>query len=228
MDSFILIDWKFVLDSAIKIAASIICGFILGIERKSRSQAVGIRTLILICVSSTLLSILSIFVPTLSNKTADSARIIAGVVSGIGFLGGGAIMRQGMNIKGLTSAAIIWTASAMGLALGAGLFVQTVIVLVLVEVILILIEKMEHKLFPAVDKKGLHLVFEGSDIDIVKIRTLIEKNGIKICDQNMTNDILHRMLILHYSINLSSMENFDDLIKKLSTLGKLTEFSITD
>ncbi|MBR6193064.1 MAG: MgtC/SapB family protein [Treponema sp.] len=197
-------------------------------ERKSRNQAVGIRTLILICVSSTLLSILSIYIPTISQKTADSTRIISGVVSGIGFLGGGAILRQGMNIKGLTSAAIIWTASAMGLALGAGLYVQTLIVLAVVELTLLLIEKLEHKFFPEINKKGLHLVFENAPVDMDKIKKTLESSGIKIFDQNMTRDLTRGTLILHYSINLSSMKDLEPLVQKLQSVGMLTEFSVTD
>ncbi len=221
-------DWKFILICSIKILLSIICGFILGVERKSRNQAVGIRTLILICVSSALLSILSIYVPTISIKNADSTRIIAGVISGIGFLGGGAIMRQGMNIKGLTSAAIIWTAAALGLALGVGLYVQSAVVLVIVELILVLIEKLEYRLFPAAKSKGLHLYFEDSTVDMKKIRQIIESNGIKICDLNITRDLSRNSLILHYSIKLSGLENFEPVVQELSHIGKLTEFSITD
>ena len=205
-----------------------ICGFILGIERKSRSQAVGIRTLVLICVSSTLLSILSTYIPTVSAGNADSTRITAGVISGIGFLGGGAIMRQGMNIKGLTSAAIIWSASALGLAIGAGLYVQSAIVVLITELILVLIEKFERNLFPDIKKKGLHLVFEGALVDNQKIRQTIENGGIKIYDMNMTRDLSRNVLILHYSINLSTMKNFEQLIQELQNHGKLTEFSITD
>ncbi|MBR6080028.1 MAG: MgtC/SapB family protein [Treponema sp.] len=197
-------------------------------ERKSRNQAVGIRTLILICVSSTLLSILSIYIPTISQKTADSTRIISGVVSGIGFLGGGAILRHGMNIKGLTSAAIIWTASAMGLALGAGLYVQTLIVLAVVELTLLLVEKLEHKFFPEINKKGLHLVFENAPVDMDKIKKTLESSGIKIFDQNMTRDLTRGTLILHYSINLSSMKDLEPLVQKLQSVGMLTEFSVTD
>ncbi len=221
-------DFKFVGDCAIKILLSIVCGFVLGVERKSRNHAVGIRTLILICVSSALLSILSTYIPTISQKNADSTRIIAGVVSGIGFLGGGAIMRQGMNIKGLTSAAIIWTAAALGLALGAGLYIQSVLVLVVVELILVLIEKLEFKWFPAAKTKSLHLVYENVPVDTAKIRQTILESGVKIIDLNLTRDISRRTLILHYSIKLSSLENFEPLVQQLSKIGDLTEFSMTD
>lgn len=104
------------IDYAIRIGVSFICGFCLGIERKSRQHSVGIRTLVLISISSCLLSILSIYMAESFNVTGDPTRIAAGVASGIGFIGGGAIMRYGLNIRGLTTAAIIFTASAVGLA----------------------------------------------------------------------------------------------------------------
>ena len=115
-------DWYFLLECFIKLTLSVLCGFLLGIERKSRRQIVGMKTLILICVSCTLLAILSSYMAeNFGDGSSDVTRISAGVVSGIGFLGGGAIIRQGLNIKGLTSAAIIWTDSALGLAIGTGL-----------------------------------------------------------------------------------------------------------
>ena len=119
-------DWNFICDCIIKLCLSFVCGFILGIERKSRQQTVGMRTLILISVSSTLLALLSSYMALVNDiHQGDPSRIAAGVVSGIGFLGGGAILHQGLNIKGLTSAAIIWAAAALGLAIGSGLYIQS-------------------------------------------------------------------------------------------------------
>ena len=97
-----------------RIAASFFCGLLLGFERKTRQHSVGMRTLILISVSSSLLAMLSSIITLEPRVTGgDPTRVAAGVVTGIGFLGAGAILRQGMNIKGLTSAAIIWTAAAI-------------------------------------------------------------------------------------------------------------------
>ena len=97
----------FSLECIIKILCSIVIGFVLGLERKSRNQFIGSRTLILISVSSTLLSILSASVFN-TEGGGDPTRISAGVVSGIGFLGGGVIMKLGINVRGLTSAAVIF------------------------------------------------------------------------------------------------------------------------
>ena len=112
----------FLTESIIKVVAGAVCGGLLGLERKSHNQVIGMRTLILICVSSTLLSILSVHMAKaegfIATAKGDPTRIAAGVVSGIGFLGGGAIMNQGLHIKGHTSAAKIWTATPYGQANG--------------------------------------------------------------------------------------------------------------
>ncbi len=227
-DLNMIFNLPFISDCLVKIALSVFCGFILGMERKSRSQAVGIRTLILICVSSALLSILSIYIPEHSPAQGDPTRIIAGVVSGIGFLGGGAILRQGMNIKGLTSAAIIWTTSAIGLCIGAGLYVQSIIVLVICETILIAVEKFEAKLFPAVHKKTLHITFENDSVEIDSINKIIEKSGVIICDLNLSRHISDGKLSLHYSVKTPQEMNFSKMIDEMKKDAPLREFSVTE
>jgi len=227
-DLNMIFNLPFISDCLIKFALSVICGFILGMERKSRNQAVGIRTLILICISSTILSILSIYIPEHSPVQGDPTRIIAGVISGIGFLGGGAILRQGMNIKGLTSSAIIWTTSAIGLCIGAGLYVQSIIVLVICETVLIVIEKFESKFFPAIHKKTLHITFENDSVEIDSINKIIEKSGVIICDLNLNRHISNGKLSLHYSVKTPQEMNFSKMIDEMKKDAPLREFSVTE
>ena len=86
---------------------SVFCGFCLGLERKIKKHPVGIRTLVFLSLSSCLFGMTSITMAKQGIMTGDTTRIAAGVVSGIGFLGAGVIFRQGFNIHGLTTAAII-------------------------------------------------------------------------------------------------------------------------
>ena len=127
-DAQMLSSWIF------RICLSFICGVCIGWERKNRQQIIGIRTLLLICISSTLLGILSeysaISIP--GGKIGDPSRISAAVITGIGFVGGGAIMHRGFNVKGVTTAALIWATSAIGLALGDGLYIPALFVFVLI------------------------------------------------------------------------------------------------
>lgn len=224
---------NFYLECLLKIFACIICGFVLGIERKSRNHVVGMRTLILISVSSCLLSVMSYYqasiVPDGLNYTrGDSTRISAGVVSGIGFLGGGAILRQGLNVKGLTSAAIIWASASLGLAIGAGLYIPAAVVLIVIVTVLVLLEKVEEKYFPAVKIKTLHLVFEDDSIDMEKLKTTIENNGYVISDLNMSRIMSNNQLILRYSVKAPSENDINKLLINIQAIGKLGEFSLTD
>lgn len=217
----------FSLECIIKILCSIVIGFVLGLERKSRNQFIGSRTLILISVSSTLLSILSASVFN-TEGGGDPTRISAGVVSGIGFLGGGVIMKLGINVRGLTSAAVIWTSAALGLAIGAGLFIPAFFVLFVILILLLTLERVEEKMFPAGRNKILHLCFEQENVDLKKLKSIIESHGFIICDLNISNVISTKQLILHYSVKAPKEENFSDLVLQLKEIGSLSEFSITD
>lgn len=222
----------FTTECVIKLLAATLCGALLGLERMHHNQVIGMRTLILITVSSALLSILSSYMATASifmtPERGDPTRIAAGVISGIGFLGGGAIMKQGLNIKGLTSAAIIWTAASFGLAIGAGLYVQVGVALIISLSILIGLEKINTKFFPATRSKSLHLCFENETLDMNKISQTIKKHGMKIADVNTSRAISVKRIILHYSVQAPREDDFDELIADLNKIGTLSEFSITD
>ena len=105
----------------INLLLAFVFGGIIGYLREIEGKTAGLRTHILVCVGSTLLMQVSVNVLTLS-ALADPGRIAAGVVTGIGFLGAGTILRGGNGVKGLTTAASIWITSAIGLALGINLY----------------------------------------------------------------------------------------------------------
>jgi putative Mg2+ transporter-C (MgtC) family protein len=219
----------FFTECGIRIALSFVAGFVLGLERKFRQQVVGMRTLILISESSTLLSILSIYMAHIAGvPDGDPTRITAGVISGIGFLGGGAILRQGLNIKGLTSAAIIWTASAIGLAIGAGLYLPAGITLAVCICSLVFLERIEEKYFPAGRMKSLQLTFDGADVDFSKVRRMIAESGLILHDMNMTQIIDHDRIILQCTVKTPPEVDLPVLRDKLKTTGKLSEFAFVD
>lgn len=115
-------------DVILRIALAMVLALALGIEREFKQQPAGIRTHILISVGSCLLMLLSIIVPHIYHSTNnDPARIAAQIVSGIGFLGAGAIMRNGLTTKGLTTAANVWVTAAIGMTVGAGLYFIAII-----------------------------------------------------------------------------------------------------
>ena len=102
-------------DDILKLALALLLGGIVGAEREYRDKSAGLRTMIFICVGATLFTILS----RRLSSTGDPGRIAANVVSGVGFLGAGAILHQRRQVKGLTTAATGWLVAAMGMALGS-------------------------------------------------------------------------------------------------------------
>ena len=109
----------FVWEDVIKIVLAILAGGLVGMEREFRDKAAGFRTLIFICLGSATITILSARLAPAS----DPNRIAANIVTGIGFLGAGAILRDGVRVTGLTTAATIWLVAAVGMAIGGGQYV---------------------------------------------------------------------------------------------------------
>lgn len=102
----------------IKISLSLFAGLLLGIEREVKDKAAGFKTITIICLGSTLFTILSYKMG--ESDSEDATRIASYVVSGIGFLGAGVIFKDGINVNGLTTASVIWIAAAIGMAFGFG------------------------------------------------------------------------------------------------------------
>lgn len=115
-----LLEWELIA----RLALSCIFGGIIGYERQSRRKSAGLRTNVLVCLGSCLIMILSqhLYIEVEGKTNADPARLAAQVVSGIGFLGAGAIMKEGLSVVGLTTAACLWVVAGVGLATGAGYY----------------------------------------------------------------------------------------------------------
>ena len=135
------------IDIVIRLCLAFAAGGIVGFERSSRRQVAGLRTHILISVGAALLMILSMWLPQ-QIGSGDPGRIAAQVVSGMGFLGAGAIIRLGRNIRGLTTAASLWLIAAIGMTIGAGLFIAAGTAAVLALIALFVLNKVEKKIFP--------------------------------------------------------------------------------
>lgn len=114
--------WSLDLDVIIKILVACVLSGLIGLERESINRPAGLRTHILVCVGSTLVMTMnSILVTTYAGTVnIDPGRFGAAVLSGIGFLGAGTIIREGNNVSGLTTAASLWTVACLGLAIGSG------------------------------------------------------------------------------------------------------------
>jgi len=136
------------LDFLPKSLLAVACGGLIGVERELRQKPAGFRTNILICVGSALLMWMSIHVGTdLAGGRGDPARIAAQVVAGVGFLGAGTILHSRGHITGLTSAAMIWVVSAIGMAVGAGFISVAIFTTALILGVQVVLGMVERRLF---------------------------------------------------------------------------------
>ncbi len=199
-----------------------LAGFI-GLERESHKRPAGLRTHILVSVGSTLIMLTSIGVAESLGISADPTRIAANVVSGIGFLGAGTIMREGANVKGLTTAASLWVVSGIGLAVGSGLFFTASVVTVIVVISLVLLDKIELRFLSSKDRRMRITAVDRPGI-LGDIGTILGKYAVNIEDVDL-KAITGGMITMEFGIKLTKEVNIPTIFESLRSVHGIVEAS---
>jgi putative Mg2+ transporter-C (MgtC) family protein len=217
-------------DMILRLGLSFIAGAIIGFERSSKHQVAGLRTHILICVGATLLMLLSIWLPQefSSLKNGDPGRIAAQVVSGIGFLGAGAILRLGNNVRGLTTAGSLWFAAALGLAIGGGMFMAALAAEVLALSTLWLLGKLERRLFPSLRSKTLIISYKEENPDTQKTLDILATFGIRMLSMDVNQDTKDKSTKLKLFVSLPTSTDYSKLVKALKSATPIKRFEIKE
>jgi len=172
-----------VLEPVIGILIAAALSSLIGLEREIHGQPAGLRTHMILGVGAALAAILSIsyaHVLSLPGAPSDPGRIVAQVVSGVGFLGAGAIMKFGVNVKGLTTATSLWTTAIIGIACGSEFYELAIATAILVFVILTIINKIESIFLTTYKTRSLKVCLEDRPGIVHDIRTLLEEMKVKI------------------------------------------------
>jgi putative Mg2+ transporter-C (MgtC) family protein len=140
-----------------KLILAVVLGGVIGLEREAKGRPAGLRTHVLVCLGSTILLVAARTASHVLTDSGDLARLVidpnriaAGIVTGIGFLGAGAILRTGDLIRGLTTGATIWFAAALGIVIGVGLYPLAAVSTLVVVLVLELFDILEHRIPPVV------------------------------------------------------------------------------
>jgi len=166
------------LEVILRVSIAALLGAAVGFERERQGQPAGLRTHMILVIGAALMMTLSInlamqFQPMVPN--GDPARLAAQVVSGIGFLGAGAILRYGATIKGLTTATSLWTMAGVGLAVGAGHILVAVAVTALILIVLILLNILEKKVIDIAITVVLKVESDSQPETLLAIQDVIQK-----------------------------------------------------
>ena len=209
------LDYSFVLhtkiDILIKLGVSAILGLIIGLEREIKRKPVGLKTCLVISIASCLLTIVSIesayLFPSSDevNITMDPLRLAAQIISGIGFLGAGVILRkENDSISGLTTAAMIWAAAGMGIAVGAGFYFEAIagviLIIISVEIVPVIMNLIGPKQLR--QKEILLQLIIAENADVADIISAIQNDNITIKNVRIkdteTSLLVQLTITVHY------------------------------
>lgn len=207
------------IDIMLRLIISCILGGLIGFERESLDRPAGLRTHILVCVGSALMTIVSIYgFIGLDTVTKDPGRIAAQVVSGIGFLGAGTILREGLTVTGLTTAASLWVVAGIGLAIGSGLFFAGIAGTALVFVTLVLFGQVERRHWTNKSRDRIKIVVRDQPGQLGKVGIFFGKHGIGI--KNITMHHVPEQKVINIEFVLIIPANAD-MIKIFTELGEI-------
>jgi putative Mg2+ transporter-C (MgtC) family protein len=175
-------------------------GLVVGYERTYHGRAAGMRTYGLVCMASAALTVLAGY-PTFwyggqigSFVGADPTRIIQGIVTGIGFLGAGVIMREGMNISGLTTAASLWASSAIGIMVGVGFYPAAILLALLSAVSMMWVSRLENWL-PSRPAVAVIIQFKkGFNPDETRLNESVKKYGYQMAGGSISISMKEGMI----------------------------------
>ena len=184
----------------------------IGLERGSGDRPAGFRTHILVCAGSALLMLVSLYgfdgfdaVPFEYPRNRDSARIAAQVVSGIGFLGAGTILHEGMTVRGLTTAASLWMVSAIGLAAGSGMYFISILATAVTMVTLVTFHNWEKRFAGGSksDRKFIRITAANSPGIITQVTSYLALNNIKVKTMNVKTNASKNQLVLELYLKVN-------------------------
>lgn len=216
------------LTSIVRLLLSLLFGTIVGAERQLRRRDAGVRTFSLICMGSAAAMLVSIWIPQIYPDflNGDPGRIAAQVLTGIGFLGAGAIIQSRGSIQGLTTAACIWVMAVIGLAVGAGLYTGAAVATGLTLFILLSLETLEKRLFLDGVNKILTIYCDTTTPDLDKIREVLQKHHVFIISFSYENDYQNCTSVITYKVNVKSQASYIGLFEKIREEGYVTQIKL--
>ncbi|BCB96880.1 magnesium transporter MgtC [Dissulfurispira thermophila] len=212
------------MENFLKLIVAAAFGGLIGIERQIGGQTAGFRTQLLVCLGSCLFTITSIHVYKVYGAYTDPARIAAQIVVGIGFLGAGAILRYGISIRGLTTAATLWIVSAIGMAVGFGEYMIAMFTTFIVLVNLVVLKNIED-ILPKNHYSILIIKTKGSEE--LKIAEFINGYNIKVLDAKIKIMKEQNIVEQELSLRYKDYAQLTEFLRALKNIPNLIELHIS-
>ena len=217
-------------NSIFRLIISLLLGLVIGAERKRKGQTAGIRTFSLISMGACLAMLLSIYVPQeyMGLKNGDPGRIAAQVITGIGFLGGGAMIQMRGTVKGLTTAAGIWITAIIGMAVGIGMYVVSFVTTCLVLITLIMFEQYSKRRKIGQDSKVINITVEGIVENIDDYRAVLKENNIHLSTFYVEYDYERQLTELNFVILVHTYTNVLPILNMISSVSPTRKLTLSN
>lgn len=168
----------------LRLLMAALLGSVIGFERERLNWAAGLRTHMLVCVGASLMMLVSAFgfadALGQQNVVLDPSRVAAQVVSGIGFLGAGSILLRGEVVRGLTTAASLWSVAGVGLAVGGGMYTAAIGATVIILIILAGVKPLERRFISVKQQRNIQLIVERGRVSFETVHAALGTNSVRV------------------------------------------------
>lgn len=208
------------IDMMLRLLIAAVLSGLIGYEREVHGRLAGFRTHILVGVGSALMMLTSMYIFDIyrGHAAVDPGRIAAQVVSGIGFLGAGTIIRFKASVRGLTTAASLWTVAGLGLAVGAGMYTPAAFTTLLVLAALFFLNRVERVMIRRDWYKALEIETKAGASQLQEIRALLSEYDVEVKDFDVKKSLSSEDLIIKISLKLLTSEQDNEIISKIRGL----------
>ncbi len=214
----------------LRIAAALVAGGVIGLERTIHGRAAGFRTYALVCMGAAMAMLVAVYpgpwLQSGGSTAGDVTRVVQGILTGIGFLGAGVIVKYGFSVRGLTTAASVWTTAVIGVLIGAGYYWEAGASVLLVLGALTVFRRIEDRLGkqcfarvtlgvtrePALPRREIDALFKLAGLHIEEVSYGLEKN--------------HTLLDYEYTVSCWNAEDFGVLAEQLTSRAEVMSFTI--
>jgi len=221
MEMFPSADSAYQLTIVLRLGLAVLLGALVGLEREVHGRPAGFRTHLLVTVGACLMTIISehYFIKYLSSDSSsavrfDPSRVAAQIVTGIGFLGAGVILKEGLAVRGLTTAACLWVAAGIGMAVGIGLYLPALVVTLIALGSLLLMKRIE-RIFDKDRYRTLTLKAQSGALDYAQLVKVLRQHEFTVLDYSVERDRKQELTRYDLSLRCSTRISGDAVIEAL-------------
>lgn len=218
------------LEAFFKLFLSLCLGAMIGFERRYKGQVAGMRTFALIAMGACLAMLISTYLSheVLGIKSGDPGRIAAQVISGIGFLGAGAIIQMKGAVRGLTTAAGIWVTACVGLAIGAGMYEIAVGAAFFILFLLFIFEALEKWILKGTESQIVRVKVGKIVSDTTPYKEIFKKNGVHVSREYFRYDYTQDTTTINFMVRSGYNVSFTEVFAQIHECGDIHSLTLTN